>query len=100
MTSTEKQIWIQVYSWHMASYEKRVADSGYGPATGPAMERQSEYAMEEACRAVTAFRKTLKPRSRWLSDAEAEMLDALDQTNIDTPCVDCKRQCKGCEKDA
>lgn len=99
MTSTEKQIWTQVYSWHMASYEKRVADNGYGPATGPAMERQSEYAMEEACRAVTAFRKTLKPRVQWLSVVEAEMVEELDKADTEPFSVVCKRQCKGCEKD-
>lgn len=100
MTSTEKQIWIQVYSWHMASYEKRVADNGYGPATGPAMERQSEYAMEEACRAITAFRKTTNPLSQWLSAAEAEMVKGLDKDDTKPSSVGCKRQCKGCEKDA
>ena len=100
MTSTEKRIWIQVYSWHMASHQKRVADMCRGPVKDLALDRQSEYSMEEACRAVTAFRKTLEPHKDWLTVAEVKMLGALDKTNIDVPCVGCKRQCKGCEKDA
>jgi hypothetical protein len=56
--------------------------------------------MEEACRAVTAFRKTLKPHVHWLSAVEAEMVEELDKADTKPPFVDCKQQCRGCKKDA
>jgi hypothetical protein len=82
MTDIEKQIWIQVYSWHMASYQKRHECDGLS-AVG--LERCSEDAIENATDAVRAFRST---QNDWITTETSYMLkELLNEGNTAKPTV-------------
>lgn len=71
MTDVEKQIWLNVYSWHMASYQKRNECDGLCAAN---LQRSSIDAMESATEAVEAFRKT---QNSWYTTETHLMLKGL-----------------------
>jgi hypothetical protein len=82
MTDIEKQIWIQVYSWHMASYQKR---NEFNPLTSHGLEVCSQDAIENATDVVRAFRAT---QNRWITTEASHMLKALlDEANAPKPSV-------------
>lgn len=71
MTDIEKQIWVQVYSWHMASFQKRHDCDGLCVA---GLGKYSEDAMEYATEVVMAFRAT---QNDWITTETSQMLKAL-----------------------
>jgi hypothetical protein len=82
MTNVEKQIWIQVYSWHMASYQKRHDCDGLCVA---GLEKFSEDAMQYATDAIRAFRAT---QNDWITTETSYMLkELLDEGNTAKPSV-------------
>jgi hypothetical protein len=87
MTDIEKQIWIQTYSWHMASYQKRNECDGLSVI---GLERCSQDAIENATDAVKAFRAT---QNQWITTETSQMLKALlDEVNTIKSEVDQKLQ--------
>ena len=74
MTDVEKMIFTQVYSWHMASYQKRHMDNGLGPADEKVLRGRSEDAICEATDVVETFRKS---QNDWYTTETAQMLKGL-----------------------
>jgi hypothetical protein len=77
MTDIEKQIWIQTYSWHMASYQKR---KEFDVILTGELEQFSQEAIQKATNAVMAFRAT---QNDWITTETSQMLKALlDEANV------------------
>jgi Ser-tRNA(Ala) deacylase AlaX len=76
MTDIEKQIWVQVYSWHMASFQKR---NDFDGLTVSGLQARSIDAIEQATDAVRAFRAT---QNNWITTETNYMLkELLDESN-------------------
>lgn len=73
MTDVEKMIFTQVYSWHMASYQKRYADHHEFLEYNKLLKR-SEDAIQEASDVVEAFRAT---QNEWFTTETSMMLKGL-----------------------
>jgi hypothetical protein len=87
MTDIEKQIWIQTYSWHMASYQKR---KEFDVILTGELEQFSQEAIQKATNAVMAFRAT---QNQWITTETSQMLKALlDEVNTIKSEVDQKLQ--------
>jgi hypothetical protein len=72
MTDVEKIIFTQVYSWHMASYQKRKQDSG--GYENDQLCRESEEAISYATDAVETFRSS---QNEWYTTETSMMLKGL-----------------------
>lgn len=73
MTDVEKMIFTQVYSWHMASYQKRYADHHEFLEYNKLLKR-SEDAICEATEVVEVFRKS---QNEWHTTETSMMLKGL-----------------------
>lgn len=82
MTEVEKQIWLQVYSWHMASFQKR---NDFDGLTASGLQARSVDAIEQATDAVVAFRGT---QDQWITTESHYMLKGLlSESDLPKPSV-------------